>query len=1222
MSQAMIRIVLLLSFFTLPFASKVAAQWVDEKGQFTYKVLGNDATLTGCANICPEKLSIPSTVNGLSVKGIGYRAFEGELLSSVTIPDGITFIEGFAFSNNRLTNLTLPSSVEVIGRGAFSSNFLTAISLPSSVTTVGKQVFFDNEFSVIMVGSSTTHISFDLNDDELTLTATGCIASCPPNLIIPSKINGLTVTKIADQAFATISNPNPDFPFVTITSVTFGEGVKHIGATAFYGQKITSLILPNSLITIGTNAFDRNTLSTVILQNGLLTIGAAAFANNKLQALNIPSSVISIENAAFFNNSLASATISENITLLGRAAFGGNPLNGIQIGAEMVKWSFAIFGDKVTITGHATSSPRLYDLIIPTSINGTVVTAIGSYAFMGFYNDNENMSYATSLVIPDTITNIGDYAFYDNSLQEALIPDSVIAIGDNAFGGNWLEKITIGNSVVSIGDAAFGSHYVTSLIIPESVITIGDNAFTHGDWGELYFTDLALGSNVEYIGDGAFEGHDFSEVVLPSSVNYLGSDAFRGEFFDEILFLGDRPEMAVEQTNGATSQNVFSLHPYLLSPAYYLQTQVHVCFDANGWTDLKAAFDNPYENTFWRPGRQTQVDCADSDLDGVLNFDDSDDDNDGVRDNEDAFPLDPSETLDTDGDGIGNNADIDDDGDQVSDIEEIELGTDPLDPHSCFGSSCGTALTYIVNEDGNSITATGCASSCPNQLRIPSEINGHSITVIGEGAFRGKDIISVIIPSTVLRIEGYAFADNNLFKVLIPDSVTVISYCSFCYNTFAEIVVGDGVTTMEGAFSNRQRSGSQLSLLHFLGNMPVGVFVSADPAPDLIVAYCSDKTDWLDKIIVGDKWVALTPDCDLDGITDDKDQFPKVGIGVLEDTDGDGAPNDCDQACIDMGMLSDTDDDNDGVSDSKEITDGTDPLDADSTDTDRDGILDITDADDDGDGVADHQDTFPLDESETTDFDSDGIGDNADTDDDNDGVSDVDDAFPQDASESLDTDSDGTGNNTDTDDDGDGLDDQFDDLPLDSSEQVDTDGDGVGDNSDHFPNNTLYSVDSDSDGMPDAWEIRYGLDPNEASDAMSDQDNDGVSAYDEFIAGTIPSGSLDLDGNGQYDALTDGLLLLRGMFGLSEGALISGAVAPDAAYTSSSEIVSRIDMLGDLVDIDGNGRVDALTDGLIILRYLFGLRGDVLINGVIASDATITSADGVGAKMESLMPAL
>ena len=76
------------------------------------------------------------------------------------------------------------------------------------------------------------------------------------------------------------------------------------------------------------------------------------------------------------------------------------------------------------------------------------------------------------------------------------------------------------------------------------------------------------------------------------------------------------------------------------------------------------------------------------------------------------------------------------------------------------------------------------------------------------------------------------------------------------------------------------------------------------------------------------------------------------------------------------------------------------------------------------------------------------------------------------------------------------------------------------------------------------------------------------------------------------------------------------------SITSPDDIAARIDILGDLVDIDGNDRVDALTDGLIILRYLFGLRGGVLTNGVIASDATVTSADEVGAKMESLMPAL
>ena len=186
----------------------------------------------------------------------------------------------------------------------------------------------------------------------------------------------------------------------------------------------------------------------------------------------------------------------------------------------------------------------------------------------------------------------------------------------------------------------------------------------------------------------------------------------------------------------------------------------------------------------------------------------------------------------------------------------------------------------------------------------------------------------------------------------------------------------------------------------------------------------------------------------------------------------------------------------------------------------------------------------------------------------------------------------------------------------------DGDLDGVSDINDAFPFNSMYSKDSDGDGMPGAWETRYGLDPNDASDATSDIDNDGVTALDEFLAGTIPAGSLDIDGNGQYDALTDGLLLLRGMFLLSGDALISDAVAPDAAYKTSDEVTSRIDMLGDLVDIDGNGNVDALTDGLVILRYLFNLRGDVLIKDVIASDSTVKTAEGVEAKIEQLKPSL
>jgi len=378
-------------------------------------------------------------------------------------------------------------------------------------------------------------------------------------------------------------------------------------------------------------------------------------------------------------------------------------------------------------------------------------------------------------------------------------------------------------------------------------------------------------------------------------------------------------------------------------------------------------------------------------------------------------------------------------------------------------------------------------------------------------------------------------------------------------------------------------------------------------------------------------------DDDNDGVFDLADAYPLISLGGLADNDSDGRPDDCDSVCIDLGMIADTDDDNDGVLDIDDAFpfDSSESVDTDSdgignnadTDDDGDSISDIDEissgsnpllADTDGDGVNDNIDAFPLDSAESSDSDGDGLGDNADAfpndssetvDSDSDGVGDNADVFPNDPTESADTDLDGVGDNADV-------------FPSDASETVDSDSDGTGDNSDAFPNNSLYKEDSDSDGMPDSWEIRYGLNPNDPSDAISDRDNDGVTALDEFLAGTIPSGSIDLDGNDQYDALTDGLLLLRGMFGLDGSALVTGTIASDAVYNESVDIESRIEMLGDLADIDGNGDIDALTDGLLTLRYLFGLQGDTLINGVVAGDATRTTAEEIEAHLEALMPAL
>jgi hypothetical protein len=113
---------------------------------------------------------------------------------------------------------------------------------------------------------------------------------------------------------------------------------------------------------------------------------------------------------------------------------------------------------------------------------------------------------------------------------------------------------------------------------------------------------------------------------------------------------------------------------------------------------------------------------------------------------------------------------------------------------------------------------------------------------------------------------------------------------------------------------------------------------------------------------------------------------------------------------------------------------------------------------------------------------------------------------------------------------------------------------------------------------------------------------------------------LDADESNSYDALTDGLLISRYLAGLTGSALTAGALGPTAALTTSAAILQHLGDIQPLLDIDGNGKVDAATDGLLVVRYLFGLRGSALIDGAVAPDATRKSALAVETYLQTVFP--
>ena len=156
----------------------------------------------------------------------------------------------------------------------------------------------------------------------------------------------------------------------------------------------------------------------------------------------------------------------------------------------------------------------LTSLVIPDS-----VTNIGDYAF-------SSCRSLTDIVIPDSVTNIGDYAFWNcRSLTNIVIPNSVTSIGDNAFEYCFsLSNLIIPDGVTSIGDGAFvGCTSLSSVVIPDSVSCIGNNAF----WGCESLTDIVIPNSVTSIGKSAFYGCcSLTEVVIPDSVTSIGDKAF------------------------------------------------------------------------------------------------------------------------------------------------------------------------------------------------------------------------------------------------------------------------------------------------------------------------------------------------------------------------------------------------------------------------------------------------------------------------------------------------------------------------------------------------------------------------------------------------------------------------------------------------------------------------------------------------------------------------
>ena len=306
----------------------------------------------------------------------------------------------------------------------------------------------------------------------------------------------------------------------TVKKVVIKSGVTSIGDFAFENcGSLTSISLPNSVTSIGVGAFSHcESLTRISIPNKVTSIGAGAFDScYSLTGITIPASVTSIGNWTFSGcEGLTSISIPNSVTSIGNFAFSG--CEGLT--------SISIPNSVTSIGKNAFSAcDGLTSISIPNS-----VTSIGDQAFswskkltsIDVANGNPNYSSyngalfnkeksvliccpggKTEYSIPNSVTSIGDYAFYDcDGLTSISIPNKVTSIGDFAFYCcDGLTSISIPNKVTSIGDSAFDScTSLTSISIPDGVTSIGVSAFSHCK----SLTSISIPNKVTSIGDFAF----------------------------------------------------------------------------------------------------------------------------------------------------------------------------------------------------------------------------------------------------------------------------------------------------------------------------------------------------------------------------------------------------------------------------------------------------------------------------------------------------------------------------------------------------------------------------------------------------------------------------------------------------------------------------------------------------------------------------------------------
>ena len=396
---------------------------------------GTYYTVTGIGKCTDTDVVIPSEYRGIPVTSIGMSAFEDcKSLTSITIPDSVTSIGHSAFSG--CTSLEFNEYENAYYLGNEANPYVGLVNAK------------DTSITSVAIHENTRFIYSD--------AFSGCTSLA--SVTIPD-----SVTSIDYYAFSGCTS---------LTSITIGNGVTSIGAFAFMGcTNLTSVVIPDSVTSIGPSAFlSCGSLRSVTIPDSVTAIGDMAFHISEIYGC-IRLNLNEYKNAYYLGNeanpymvlatvkdqSITSVTIHENTKFIYTSAF-----------SYCTSLTSVVIPDGVTSIGRDAfyNCESLESVTIPDS-----VTFIGKSAFAGcsslsdvYINDIAawcNINFELSSANP--LSNYGTYLYINGELvTELIIPDSVTSIGSYAF-------------VAGLG--FLDSTSFTSVTIPDSVTFIGLGAF-------------------------------------------------------------------------------------------------------------------------------------------------------------------------------------------------------------------------------------------------------------------------------------------------------------------------------------------------------------------------------------------------------------------------------------------------------------------------------------------------------------------------------------------------------------------------------------------------------------------------------------------------------------------------------------------------------------------------------------------------------------------------